>query len=373
MQYDYDIIIVGAGPAGLIAGANAADIGASVLIMDKKTELGKPVRCGEAVIENVFRDFNIKPRNEFISNRLRKMLCVSSKGKKLSVELNLNGYILDRIKFEEYLGNLANDKGVEILLGATVLGMEKNTLRFTEDHGKSKKKITGRIFIGADGVESRLGRWASITKALKPIDIGVCLQYVVSDIEVNNNEVEFYWGGRYSPHGYMWVFPKSDNKANVGILSPGNINVDLKGHLDRFLKERAPKFTKLNSITGAVPQTIPPKPLVKDNVMVVGDAARLAIPVTGGGIGHAMVSGRWAGEVAGKVAVGNEEISELNEYEDKVTILRKKISRANRLKEKIIKDDDIFELLFGLFLPFQYLYKISPKLIEKYLLKSLRY
>jgi len=373
MQYDYDIIIVGAGPAGLIAGANAAEKGANVLILDKKTELGKPVRCGEALIENVFRDFNIKPRNEFISNRLRKMLCVSSKGKKLSVELNLNGYILDRIKFEQYLGALAIENGVKISLETSVLGLEKNAVVITQDRGRSKKKINGKILIGADGVESRLGRWAGITEALKPIDIGVCLQYVVSDIEVDNNEVEFYWGGQYSPHGYIWVFPKSENTANVGIMSPGNINLDLKGHLERFLKKRAPRYSKLSSITGAVPQAIPPKPLVKDNVMVVGDAARLAIPVTGSGIGHAMISGRWAGEIAGNVATGNNNINDLNEYEDKMILLRKKIARANKLKEKIIKDDNIFELLFGIFLPFQYLYKISPKLIEKYLLKNLRY
>ena len=68
MEYDHDVIIVGAGPAGLNAGYYSALSGADVLIVDKKTELGKPVRCAEAIIESVLHDNELEPKKEFISN-----------------------------------------------------------------------------------------------------------------------------------------------------------------------------------------------------------------------------------------------------------------------------------------------------------------
>ena len=128
MDYDHDVIIVGAGPAGLNAGYYAAKQGADVLILDKKKELGKPVRCGEAVVENILADFNIEPTDEIISNYVNSLTCISSKGKKVSVKTDIKGYILDRVKFEEYLGNCAKKKDVLIQLETTVIGLNKNRL-----------------------------------------------------------------------------------------------------------------------------------------------------------------------------------------------------------------------------------------------------
>lgn len=376
-EFDYDIIIVGAGPAGLSAGYHAAATaaGAKVLIVDKKRELGKPVRCGEAVIDKVFSDSGISPSKKFISNKPTIMKCVSSKGKELIVNLVLDGYILDRVKFEQHLGARAESKGVKIKLKTTVVGLEKNKIIVSPNKSKSKETITGKIIIGADGVESRVGRWAGIETAIKPRDIAVCYQYLLDDIaqDIDKNVIEFYWGSKYSPHGYIWVFPKSRDSANVGIFSPGSYNKSIISLLARFISSRFKNPNKLRGVAGCVPQAVPSKQFVKNNVIVIGDAARVAIPVTGGGIGHAMTTGKLAGEISGEVIFNNLEISELAKFDREMKIFRKKIKRAHMLKEKILNDDDIFELLFGLFLPLQYIYKISPNLIEKYLLKSLRY
>ena len=373
MKYDHDIIIVGGGPAGLLAGYYAASAGADTLLIDKKHELGKPVRCGEAVIENILDDFDLKPKKEIISNKVNCLKSYSSKGKKVILELNLNGYILDRVAFEQYLGSRANNKGVVIKLKTTVIGMKKNKIYITTDNGKTIKTITGKIIIAADGVESRLGRWAGIDTTLKPRDIAVCYQYVLDNIKVETHAVEFYWGKKFSPHGYIWVFPKSDNTANVGIVTLGNIQINLKQVLRKFISERAPNSRVLRSVAGCVPQAIPPKTLVRNNVMLVGDAARMAIPVTGGGIGHAMLSGQWSGELAGKTIKEGLSIKNLTELDPKMYKLGKKIKRAYMLKEKIERDDDFFELLFGIFAPLPYIYKLSPSFIEKFALKTLRY
>jgi digeranylgeranylglycerophospholipid reductase len=373
MKYDHDIIIVGAGPAGLHAGTYAAAAGADVLILDRKTELGKPVRCGEAAIENIFRDFNLKPEKGIVANRVNKLNCYSSKGKEISLEISIYGYILNREIFEQYLGTRAEAKGVKIQLESTVVGLKKNKLIVTKDNGRSTQSITGRIIIGADGVESRLGRWAGIDTTLKSENIAVCQQYVLEDLIVEPEAAEFYWGSKYSPHGYIWVFPKSDNKANVGIVGFGSKPQNLGKLLNRFISTRAPQSRKTGFIAGCVPQAEPLTRIVADNVILIGDAARVAIPVTGAGIGNALLTGKWAGEISGDIIANNLDIANLNKIELKMTKIRRKIAQAYKLKQKILRDDGFIDLLFGFSLPIKYFYKISPGFLNKFLLKNIRY
>ncbi len=375
MDYDYDVIIVGAGPAGLNAGYYAALCGAKVLILDKKLELGKPVRCAEAVVENVLPDSDIKPNKELISNYVDSFKVFSSKGRTIILNIKLHGYILDRVKFEQHLGQRAKERGVKILLNTTVIGFnhDKNELVLAENKGLSKRKITGKIIIGADGIESRIGRWAGMINALKWFDVAVCYQYYLENLELNKRVVEMYWGKRYSPHGYIWVFPKSNHSANVGIVTVGQTKFDLKVYLDRFIKTRAPKSKIVRSSAGCVPQAIPPMNFVKENIMLIGDAARVAIPVTGAGIGHAMLSGKWAGTIVGNMIANDLGLEELSKFNIQMAKIRKKIKWAYRLKKKIQRDDRFLEFLFVFYTPFIYVHKMMPDFVEKYLLNKIRY
>ena len=373
MDFDYDIVIVGAGPAGLNAGYCAAKQGASVLILDKKKELGKPVRCAEAVVEDILIDHNIKTTKEIVSNYVNSLTCISSKGKQITFRSDTKGCILDRVKFEQFLGDRAEEQNAKIQLQTTVVGLNRKELVITKNNGKTRDTIKGKIIIAADGVESRIGRWAGIDTTLKVQDIAVCYQYLLSGLELDAQTVEFYWGRKYSPHGYIWVFPKSGASANVGIVTIGKGNKDLKSILDKFVTKRAPNSKKIRKTTGCVPQGMPPERLVKDNVVLIGDAARVAIPVTGAGIGNALSTGKWAGEIAGEIIADNLPIRELTRFEDQMGKIRKKIRRANRIKQKIVRDDDIFDLFFALLAPVPYLYKLSPSLIERFLLKNIRY
>ncbi len=373
MDYDYDIIIVGAGPAGLNAAVYAAKQGADVLVLDKKKELGIPVRCAEAVVENILHDFNIKPTKDIVANKVSSLKLYSSKGKKIELDIKLHGFILERDKFEQYLGTRAIAEGAKIQLDSTVIGLNKNKLKITRDNGKTSRTLNARIVIGADGVESRVGRWAGIDTRLKPEDIAICQQYRLENIEVDKKAVEFYWGAKYSPHAYIWVFPKSDDSANVGIVTLGSVKVDLGKLLNKFIAFRAPSSKKTNFIAGCVPQAIPPRQVVKDNVMLVGDAAHVAIPVTGAGIGHALDTGKWAGRVAGKVCNEGLRIGELERYERNMDKIRIKIVNSYRFKQKVLKDDDFYELLFALAKPIPFLYNLFPEIFHKILLRNLRY
>jgi digeranylgeranylglycerophospholipid reductase len=372
---EYDIIIVGAGPAGLIAGLYAVGNGcdAEVLIVDKKTEIGIPVRCGEATVATIFQDFGIKPTKDIVANEVNATKLYSSLGKKIEMTIQLNGYILNRDKFEQHLANQAKEKGVKIQLGTTVVGLSNDKIKITRDNGRTIKTIKAKIIIAADGVESRIGRWAGIDTTLIPKDIAICQQYFLTNIDLDKSAVEFYWGSKYSPHAYTWVFPKSDTSANVGIVSFGSLNLDLNKYLNKFINIRAPKSKKRNLISGCIPQAKPPAQVVKDNIMLVGDAARVALPVTGAGIGNALLTGKWCGEVAGKVIRNDLDIDQLKEYEINFKKIRRKFKGSYRFKEKVLKDDGFYEILFAIAKPLPFIYKFYPDIFHRFLLKNIRY
>jgi digeranylgeranylglycerophospholipid reductase len=370
----YDVIVIGGGPGGAVAAYHAAKKGAAVLVIDKKSEIGKPVRCGEAIISSLLDDYQLQPNPKWISNNIGIIKAVSSKGRVIEFKTVTKGYILDRTNFEKMLISRAEDQGAEVLLRSTVTGLSKKGVVVHETNDNGRKTISGKIIIGADGVESRIGRWGGINTALALKDIGVCAQYQLQNIELDTDAVELYWGEKFAPGGYAWAFPKNDNLANVGVIVPGHFKLNAVKLLDKFIKFRAPKSKIINSVTGCVPETIPPDSLVNGNVILVGDAARVSIPVTGGGIGNAMFTGRAAGELAGNIVKNKLDMNILVEYNKTVhKNLTKRLRRAYKMKERFIKNEKNIERVFIFLKLFAWLHRIAPRFIEKHGLKNLRY
>ena len=159
-----------------------------------------------------------------------------------------------------------------------------------------------KVVIAADGVESQVGRWAGIDTTHQLRDIGACAQYLISNIDIMPEYCDFYFGREVAPLGYVWVFPKGDDIANVGVGVRANISG--KGsklaidYLNEFVKRKFPEGKILGLVCGAVPvgQGLPR--IVRDGIMLIGDAAHHSDPVSGGGIPNAMYSGKFAAETA---------------------------------------------------------------------------
>ncbi|MCK5559658.1 MAG: NAD(P)/FAD-dependent oxidoreductase [Thermoplasmata archaeon] len=370
----YDLIVVGAGPGGANAAYHAAQAGAKTLIIDKKSEIGVPVRCAEAIVSSLLPEYDIKPDPKWVANKISHIKSISSKGRVIDLKTATKGYILDRTEFEKMLVKRAEDKGAEVLLRATVTGLSKKGLNVYKASSKTRSVFSSKIIIAADGVESRVGRWGGMNTTLALQDIGVCAQYQLKNIEIDPDCVELYWGEKYAPGGYAWAFPKNDNLANVGVVIPGNFKFTARELLDKFVNWRAPKSKIIKSIVGCVPEAIPPESFVKGNLMLVGDAARVSIPVTGGGIGNALFTGRAAGVLAGEVINNNLSLEHLMNYNRIVhKKLTKRLKRAYKLKERLIKSEKNIERVFILLKPFMWLHKLAPNFIEKHGLKNLRY
>ncbi len=158
----YDVIVVGGGPAGSTAARYVALNGARVLLLEKDRDIGVPVRCGEAVSDEGLRIF-MEPDPRWIKSTITRIRLVSPSGHEIEFDLKAKGYILDRRIFDYDLAQYAAQEGATIVTKAYVSG-----LLFDGDYVKGVKgqyfgedfEISSKIVIGADGVESRVGRWA---------------------------------------------------------------------------------------------------------------------------------------------------------------------------------------------------------------------
>jgi len=350
----YDVVVVGAGPAGSMAARAAARAGAKVLLLDKRRELGVPVQCGEALAEEPLSDLGIKPDPRWIAGEINAVRLISPSGIEVSIaEKSVVhgkvGFILDRKVFDKHLAMLAAKAGADVRVGTLVDGLLMDGKKIAGIKASSfdgRMEVRAEVVIAADGVVSRVARWAGVNTALKPDDIESCAQFQMVGIDVKSSEVmEFYFGSKITPGGYAWIFPKGEEMANVGIGILGNrMQRPAIEYLKNFVDSRSEfkngRVIEING--GGVPVGGPIPKTVKDNLLIVGDAARQVNALTGGGIDSAMRAGDIAGEVAAK-AVADDEVSEkrLMEYDKRWRKqMEKRLERYLKAKDVLLSMSD---------------------------------
>lgn len=350
MKDEYDVIVVGGGPAGSMAAKFAAEGGASVLMLEKDRDIGMPVRCGEAVGADGLARF-IEPNDKWIASKINSFRLVSPSGLIVDIEgLSDGGYVLDRRIFDYELALLAGNAGASIMTKAYVYDLIKDgeTIKGVKlKYLNEKVEFRSKIIIAADGVESRVGRWAGIKTTIKIKDMESAIQISVGNVDCKSNRLDFFLGSEVAPGGYLWVFPKGENYANIGLGVAGNHNKSksARKYLDDFMEKNYPEASILTTVVGGVPcaHTLPK--IAADNIMIAGDAAHMVNPVSGGGIVSGMQGGRLAGTRAAEaVRAGDYSYKFLTKYEkDWHKLLGKSYERMYKIKSAISKltDDDL--------------------------------
>jgi digeranylgeranylglycerophospholipid reductase len=304
MRNEYDIIVVGAGPAGSMAARFAAEQGVSVLILEKDRDVGYPVRCGEAVGKEGLEEF-IESNDSWIKARINKLSFIAPNENKAIVEINQMAYVLERRIFDYELAKTAAKAGAKILTRAYVNGLifEYNKVAGVRyEFRGEQKEIKAKIVIAADGVESRVGRWAGIKTYTDFRDMECCSQVTVSNIQVDPSTLYLYFGKDVAPGGYFWVFPKGPDIANIGLGVSGitGKSKSALAYLNDFMNKTYPDASVLTSIAGGVPCAKTLDKISAPGIMLVGDAARQVNPLSGGGIASGMIGGSIAGRIAGE-------------------------------------------------------------------------
>lgn len=317
-----DVLVIGAGPGGSMAAKTAAEAGLDVLLIEKRQEIGEPVRCAEGIgLRSELQEL-IDPDPAWISSHIEGARLYSPDDTVLSSRgSGGGGYVLERKEFDRGLAVRAAECGAEVLVKTRAVGLTRSEGRSQVSvlcRGKPAK-IEALLVIGADGVESKTAQWAGMDSRLSPDDIMVCAQFLVSDSGLDSDCCDFFFGNSLAPGGYIWIFPKGRGLANVGIGLQGSRSrpgLPLR-LLERFLEKRMPKARVLEMVSGGIPTSATMKSITSDGIMLVGDAAHQSDPLTGGGIISSMRAGVMAGKVAAKaVSSGDASQPVLQEYED---------------------------------------------------------
>ncbi|AGB04356.1 geranylgeranyl reductase family protein [Aciduliprofundum sp. MAR08-339] len=358
-RYEYDVLVIGAGPGGSMAARYAARHGLRVLLVEKRPEIGVPVRCAEGISRAWMDEVEIEPQDRWIDAYMDGAK-IYSPDEKSVVELtaeqagNEVGFVLNREYFDKYLASLAAKEGAEIWMKSPAIeiikedGYIKGAIirKFGE-----KVEVRAKIVIAADGFESQVARWAGLNTVLRERDIVSCIQYRMTNIDIEENFTHFFIGS-CAPGGYVWIFPKGKKEANVGIgvaLNKLKHRGEVKKYMDEFIEKHdyLKKGSVIQIVTGAVSTCPVPKKIVDNGIMLVGDAARLIDPITGGGIANACISGKYAGEIAAK-CIDNPSRECLEEYQNMV---QEKWGRKHLrnwfVKEKLaaLSDDTLNKLM----------------------------
>lgn len=351
--YECDVVVVGAGPGGSMAAKFCAEGGLDTILIEKKAEIGAPLRCAEGVSKKWLEEVGIALDPLWIRADMIGAVIKSPDGTQFKLDESKAGtevgYVLERHLFDKALARDAVVAGSKLMMRTSCTGVIREGGRIVGIKVKSmgeEAEIRAKAIVAADGYESQVGRWAGIDTTVKLNDLNSCIQYRMVNCDADMEYCEFIIGRSIAPGGYLWIFPKGNGVANVGIgvMGPLCKGGEPKEYLDRFLATD-PRFKDSQAVEVAAGfvSTCPGLDCaVDDNIILVGDAARIIDPLTGGGICHACRTGMYAGKVLVEAAAkGDFSKASLMPYEkmwrDR---MEDKLYRNWMAKERLAELDD---------------------------------
>ncbi len=301
---EVDVLIVGAGPAGSTTARFCASEGIDVLMIDRRREIGYPVQCGE-LLPDTDEMYSIFPEGQNLKelfnlpSHLIQGTCdsvdlISPKGKTYRCEFK--SHVLDRRFFDKYLVDLAINAGSRLSTDSSLLSIENGIARTTLGDIKAK------VIVGADGPNSKTMRQTGMG------DSRMNYPAVTCQAKGSFEPVVKMYFGSVAPGGYAWIIPKAGG-ANIGVgFNPRILKGSPRAVFDKFMATLDCEFEGVTM--GLVPMSGPASSTVRDNVLLVGDAAGQVMATNGGGIPTAMIAGRIAGQTIAEHLAGNCSLAE---------------------------------------------------------------
>jgi len=299
-----DVLIAGCGVAGGMLARRLAEAGLRVIVVEKRPSVGVPVRCAEATGSAEELSHFIPIDSKWIAAEVNGIRLTAPGGESLARRSPGLGLVHERDLFDQALAARAEEAGAEIRTNNEVTGLCRDKGRFAGatilDHARNATyMIKARLTVGADGVESYVGRWAGLKHPLTISQIHSCAQYLMEGPGFPDDEIWIHAGRSIAPGGYAWVFPKGKGRANVGVgvipsMAGGRT---AKDYLDDFMAANFPSAAIVRVIAGATSGIKTPASVVADGLLLAGEAAGHNNPFSGGGIMNSLESAEEAAPV----------------------------------------------------------------------------
>ena len=358
---EYDVIICGAGPAGLSTGISTlfTNKDLNVLIIDSREEVSEE-KCGEGLSQDWFghmskygKYLRSKLTPKCFENDIYGLLLVLPSGKKITIRTKKkHGWILNKNFFLKNLAEIFNKKGGEVQLNTNIIGsVIKNGIVYGVETDEGNM-IKGKCVIDATGLTQTIWRKAlKITEPIDKKDVEVCCQYKVVDCVLEDNDLlQIYFSENFAPGGYGWVFPKKGNKANIGVGCQGSRVMSAIPYQEKFWEILKLNGKIVSKKGGTVDTCKLPEQFVWSNLACVGSSARFTNPVNGGGTGPGLFGGYVLGKNIGKAFIDKTPIEDaLLDYQREIKSARGKPHEYHYRAKSLLQacSDEELEVIFS--------------------------
>ena len=275
----YDLVVVGSGPAGCRTAEIVSREGFKVLVIEEHVEVGIPTQCTGFVSKKIGEI----PEN-IIVNKIPKAKFISGE-KSFELKAKEPMQLIDRHAFDVFLANRAKSGGVDFQFNTRFVGYENRKVMTT------KGIFETEMLVGADGPNSTVAKIFNI----KPPENQLFLVQVRAKGNFEPNIAELYFGSDISPGNFAWVVPESKETARIGLMTAGHLG----NHLEEFLKKSLGNKVEFSDRIGDVIRYGLIEKSVADGMLLVGDAAAQVKPFSAGGL----VYGQMCAQIAGVTIV----------------------------------------------------------------------
>ncbi|EHP84820.1 geranylgeranyl reductase family protein [Methanotorris formicicus] len=305
----YDVVIVGGGPVGCITGESIKNH--NVLIVEEHQSIGVPLQCAGLVSKRGSKELG-DPKG--CVNKIRGAY-IHAKGTTLNIgNEEIRAYVYERKVMDKDIAIRASKHADFLLKTYGRIKIEKNKYKLILNHMGEEFEIFPKIIIGSDGTKSTIGKSIGLINNKNREILSSC-QFEMVDVDIDDDFVHVFIDKDYSREFFIWIIPMGKDRVRVGLCDKGNCYKKLVDFINNhpIAKEMLKNATTTEFSVGALP--IGYSKTVKDNVLLVGDAAGQVKPLTGGGLYYGARCAKICGEIVDKYLSNDYDLDYLKNYE----------------------------------------------------------
>jgi digeranylgeranylglycerophospholipid reductase len=342
---EYDVLVVGAGPTGSNTARLLALKGWKILLVEEHPEVGQPVQCAGLVTPRTFEHTPF-PIGDLHQNDLRGGLVVAPDGTQVEfVSRHVQAQAMDRAGFDRRCAEFAVGAGVELRVATKATGARRDDAGVTVALQRLglRSEVRVRLLVGADGIRGGVARWFDfppVDEIVSAYEAELAGCHVPAD---RTHIIPMFSGAAQAPGFFSWIIPVGGDRTRTGLaVAPGMNEQSARAYYERMFSDphSAPYLTGAKPtylIIGGIPLGLRSR-LVDDRVMLVGDAAGMAKPTSGGGIYMGLVGSEHLAAVADRALRGDRlSRGDLLPYERRVRRTIARELRKGRLLRALYK------------------------------------